>query len=180
MDKFSSRNATLRVYDQLAFFNLQFRYQDLLPEGAVLKLIAVDGTPGSYGSVLIRTDDASKPREHQALICCDLVLFNTAVVQAVAPDGTVLFEVEFKCLDWSQPAAPASASAKKPAAQSSSSSIQTSNSSSSNADEDFKSLFPTTTPFGWITDGLGLYTPAPAGFQAPSIPGNGGTGSWSW
>ncbi len=176
MDKFSSRSATLRIYDQQAFFSLQFRYQDLLPEEAIVRISAADDTPGSYGSAPIRTDDASKPREHHALICCNLVLCNTVIVQAVAPDGTVLFEVEYECFDWSQPSVPTSNATKKPAAQNSNGNIN----SSGNADDDFNLLFPTTTPFGWITDGMGLYTPAPGGFQAPNMPGTGSSGLWSW
>ncbi len=173
LDGFQSGGTTLRIYPSCSYLTASFTWKAGLPPGTVLRIVGADGTEGHFGEAVLSAESVSR---FSAVICTELTLCNTLTLQAVAPGGIVQFTVNCSCTDWDAPVA-APASTSRP-----SDSQPSNNRPSVTADPSTYKLntVKPTSPLDWISDGAGLYTPPPAGFQAPNIPSFGDSNGWGW
>ncbi len=173
LDGFQAGQTTLRVYPACSYLSASFTWKAGLPSGTVLRIVGADGAGGSFGETVLSAESVTR---FSAVICTDLTLCNTLTLQAVAPGGAVQFTVNYTCTDWDTSAEEPAATATATSRPSGSQPVVTSDPFTYK----LTTAAPTATSFNWIIDGMSLSTPAPAGFQAPSVPDASSSNGFGW
>lgn len=99
VSNYSHYNVTLRQYADFSTLNVFFYYTADLPEDAYMRVVAVDGVEGDYGSAVIgpaNVEGTSASLLNAKIFSLGLPSCSTLTVECCYPEGEPIFRLDFK------------------------------------------------------------------------------------